>query len=85
MQAYVFNRILKGLGSGRGAARQGFAAALTALLENIDAKDTAEILKLAEQHLSLTGAKGTVRLSLHETVATADSRRMMPSHTPLQP
>lgn len=57
----MFNRILKGLGSGRGAARQGFAAALTALLEAADTKDTAEILKLAEQHLSLIGAKGSVR------------------------
>ena len=51
---------MKGLGSGRGAARQGFAAALTALLESASEKDTADVFELADKHLSLTGVKGTV-------------------------
>lgn len=57
----MFTRTVKGLGSGRGAARQGFAAALTTLLESSHGKETADIFQLAEEHLSLTGVKGSVR------------------------
>ena len=62
MQGYVLLRLMKGLGSGRGACRQGFAAALAAVLESKKSISNTQVTELMEQHLPLIGCgKGTVR------------------------
>lgn len=61
-QGYVLLRLMKGLGSGRGACRQGFAAALAAVLEAEEGIATTDVLQLMEEHLPVVGSgKGTVR------------------------
>lgn len=79
VQGYVLLRLIKGLGSGRGGCRQGFAAALAAVLETVKGISNAEVNQLMEQHLPLMGSgKGTVRhlgsaficsFSLHQDLA----------------
>jgi hypothetical protein len=57
----VLQRLIKGLGSGRGACRQGFAAALALVLEEAQSIPNADVLNLMEEHLPLLGnGKGTV-------------------------
>ena len=50
-QAYVLKRLVRGLGSGRQGARQGFALALTALLGARPSLSPASVLELMDQHL----------------------------------
>lgn len=62
MQEYVLNRLVKGAGSGRDAARQGFVAALACLLEGPFEVPVDTILSKTEEHLGCTGGmKPSVR------------------------
>ena len=51
LQAYVLKRLVRGLGSGRQGARQGFALALAALLGARPSLSPASVLELMDQHL----------------------------------
>lgn len=51
MQLYSLKRLVRGLGSGRQAARQGFALSLTLVLSSIKSIPVQGILKLVEVHL----------------------------------
>ena len=50
-QEYVLKRLVRGLGSGRQGARQGFALALAALLGARPSLSPASVLELMDQHL----------------------------------
>ena len=51
LQAYVLKRLVRGLGSGRQGARQGFALALAALLSVRPEVTAASVMELMDQHL----------------------------------
>lgn len=51
MQAYVVRRLVRGLGSGRDGARQGFSLALTLLLESVAGLGAREVLLLLDAFL----------------------------------
>jgi len=56
---YTLGRLIKGLGSGRAAARPGFATALVALLREVPAVTTTEVYKaIAESTRTSGGMKG---------------------------
>ena len=69
LQTYALQRLVRGLGSGRQGARQGFAVALTALLQQVPAVPTTVVLQRLQQDLQtnnsmkvcvLTGAAAAV-------------------------
>ena len=49
-------RLVKGLGSGRGGARQGFALALTAALQRLPELPTEAVLALMDAVLDTSGS-----------------------------
>lgn len=55
-QVYALERLMRGLGSGRQGARQGFALALTVLLREIPAIPTPWILASLTTHLKVSSS-----------------------------
>jgi hypothetical protein len=67
-QAYVLKRLVRGLGSGRQGARQGFALALAALLSARPEVTPASVMELMDQHLPFSKsmqARGRVLCPVH--------------------
>ena len=63
MQDYVLHRLVKGTGSGRMAARQGFATALTAFLTAQPDLKLSVVSQLMEELLAYSGSmKASVRI-----------------------
>lgn len=54
--SYSLKRLVKGLSSSRKAARQGFATALTHVLNKFSTIDTQEVLDLMSEHLAVQGS-----------------------------
>jgi DNA polymerase phi len=52
---YSLKRLVRGLGSSRGGARQGFSAALTEVLLHFPEVPTSQVTELANQSLALSG------------------------------
>ena len=60
---YCVERLVRGLGSNRKGARQGFSVALTELLATFPQVTAAQVLALVDQHLQPVGsAKAEVRI-----------------------
>ena len=57
MQLYSLKRLVRGLGSGRQAARQGFALSLTLLLSSIPTITSQGLLDLIDHHLAASKSK----------------------------
>lgn len=57
VQAYVIRRLVRGLGSGRDGARQGFSLALTLLLESVPGLGAREALLLLDAFLEQPHSK----------------------------
>lgn len=57
-QVYVLRRLVRGLGSGRQGARQGFALAITALLARVKSVTVAAVLTLLESSLEVSNTMG---------------------------
>lgn len=57
MQVYSLRRLVRGLGSGRQAARQGFALCLTILLSRLQAVTCHGVLRLLELYLQPGSSK----------------------------
>jgi DNA polymerase phi len=67
LQEYVLHRLVKGLGSAQGAARQGFSAALACLLRQFEEITPKQVLTKAEEVLVRSGGlKPSVRFPLPE-------------------
>ena len=62
IQVYALERLMRGLGSGRQGARQGFALALTVLLKEIPAIPTPWILASLATHLKVSSSMKVLNL-----------------------
>ena len=68
MQAYVLKRLVSGLGSSRQAARQGFALALTLVLQHNASLSPKAACEALEAALDISGSK---KACLHiQTICT---------------
>lgn len=77
LQEYVLNRLIRGAGSGQGAARQGFASALACLLTTSHPISTPTVLQTAQKHLACTSSmKPSVRFSTVRRSAATHFRKI---------
>ena len=54
-QVYGLKRLVRGLGSGRQGARQGYALALGKLLSDVSALPMSQVLKVMSSELDVSG------------------------------
>ena len=63
IQVYALERLMRGLGSGRQGARQGFALALTVLLREVPAIPTPWTLASLTTHLKVSSSMKVLNTS----------------------